>query len=61
MTEYQKESLRIYMNYHVSELKNLHPETVKRWCEGQELYEKQLNQCGHNVAITGRLKGGPNE
>ena len=53
MSEYQKESLSIYMNYHVSELKSLHPETVNRWFEGQELYEKQLNQCGHDDHLGG--------
>lgn len=41
MSEYDKESLRIYMNYHVSELKGLPPDVVNRWLEGQEIYDKK--------------------
>jgi hypothetical protein len=41
MSEHDKESLRIYMNYHVSELKGQHPELVNRWFEGQEIYDKK--------------------
>ena len=41
MSEYDKGSLRIYMLYHVSELRGLHQETVYRWYEGREIYEKQ--------------------
>ena len=40
MSEYQKQSIRIYMLYHVSELKDLGSKTVDRWYEGQELYTK---------------------
>ena len=40
MSEYDRHSLRIYMLYHVSELKRLHPEVCYRWHEGKELYEK---------------------
>ncbi len=42
MSEYDKESLRIYMSYHASEVKHLHSETRSRWYEGQKLYEKKI-------------------
>lgn len=40
MSEYDKQSVRIYMLYHVSELKTLGSKTVDRWYEGQELYNQ---------------------
>lgn len=44
MSEYDKHSLRIYMLYHVSELRRLHSETVNRWYEGRDIYERQKQE-----------------
>jgi hypothetical protein len=38
MSDHDKESIKIYMRYHVSELKNLGSEVSDRWYEGQKLY-----------------------
>jgi len=38
MSEYDKESIRIYMQYHVSQLKHVGSKTKERWYEGQHLY-----------------------
>lgn len=41
MSEYDKESLRIYLSYHVSELRGLHYQVVNRWHEGQAIYGRK--------------------
>ena len=41
MIEYDKESLRIYLSYHVSELRGLHYQVVNRWHEGQAIYGRK--------------------
>ena len=44
MSEYDKESIRIYLNYHASELKTVGYKTRERWHEGQDLYNSQKRQ-----------------